>query len=61
MRDIAADMGDANLMDRPPGETQLLDFAGAGYPPIVSIAVLAGLSVVCVFVLLRRVTKPVRI
>jgi hypothetical protein len=42
-------------------QTDVLDIAGSGYPPIVSAGVLVGLSVVCVFFLLRRVTKPVRI
>ncbi len=55
------EMGDANLMDRRLSQTDILDIAGSGYPPVVSIAVLIGLSALCAFVVLRQTTKPVRI
>jgi len=61
LREIAREMDDANLIDRPPGQGQLLDLAGSGYPPVVSAAVLAALSIGCTLFLLRRVTRPVRI
>lgn len=61
IREVASEMGDVNMMDRTSSQTDVLDIAGSGYPPIVSAAVLVGLSVACVFFLLRRVTKPVRI
>jgi hypothetical protein len=61
LRELAMGMGDANLVDRRLSQTKALDIAGSGYPPIVSIAVLVAISVVCFGLLLRRVTKPVRI
>jgi hypothetical protein len=48
-------------MDSPRSMTNVLDIAGSGYPWIVSAAVLVALSLGCVFFLLRRVTRPVRI
>ncbi len=60
MRDLAREM-EVNVTAGSSSQSQILEIAGSGYPPIVSIAVLLGLSVVCVCVLLRRVTKPVRI
>lgn len=61
LRDVAMEMGDPNLMDVPRSKIDVLDIVGSGYPSIVSVAVLVGLSVGCVLFLLRRVTKPVRI
>lgn len=61
LRQFAREMGDANLIDRPLSQTKAIDLAGSGYPPIVSIAVLAGISLVCVLILRRRITQPVRI
>ena len=60
VRTMVMDM-DPNLMDRRLSQTELLDIAGSGYPPGVSIAVLVGLSTLCAFVVLRQITKPVRI
>ncbi len=54
------EMGDPNLMDQRLSQTELLDIAVAGSPAL-SIAVLIGLSALCAFVVLRQVTKPVRI
>lgn len=61
LRGIASDLGDPNVVGHSFSQGEVLDIAGSGYPPIVSVAVLVALSVGCVFFLLRRVTKPVRI
>jgi len=61
MREVARDMGDANLIDPSPGARQVLELTGSGYPPIVSAIVLVALSAACAVFLLRRVTRPVRI
>jgi hypothetical protein len=58
---IARDLGDPQLQEGSLRDAEILDLAGAGYPPIVSAIVLAALSAGCVLFLLRRVTKPVRI
>lgn len=58
--DIASDMGDIHF-DRPRGQIDILDIAGTGYDPSVSIAVLIGLSICAAVIVVRRVTKPVRI
>ena len=61
LRGMAAEMGDASLMERRMSQTDVLDIGSAGYPPGVSLAVLAVISALCAFVVLRRVTGPVRI
>lgn len=58
LREIANEMGDPSLLGVSP---RYQEFAAGSYPHGVSVAVLAGLSVLCVIVLLRRVTQPVRI
>jgi len=61
MRDIAEGMGDPHVLDRPRDQVQLLDLAGSGYPPIVSIAVLAAIAAAGILFLLRRVVRPVQV
>jgi len=58
---IARDLGDPQLMEGSLKNVDVLELAGAGYPPMVSALVLVALSAGCVLFLLRRVTKPVRI
>ncbi|MGE3175279.1 MAG: hypothetical protein AB7O97_21820 [Planctomycetota bacterium] len=60
LRNIMSEMGDAQL-ERAGRGVDLVDLTSSGYPPSVSIAVLAGLSVVCYLLLRRRVLAPVRI
>lgn len=58
---MAADMGDANLVDGHPSQMSVSDFLGTGLPPYVSALFLIGLSAASAWFVLRRVTRPVRI
>ncbi len=58
---MASDMGEAQFMDGPRSEMNVLDLGGGGLPPWVSMLFLAGLSLLCALFVMRRATKPVRI
>ncbi len=58
MRGFASDMGDASVIE---GSTDVLAATSSGFPPWVSLLAIALLSSLSGALLLRRVTKPVRI
>jgi len=59
--DLARDMGEVSLSGADPRSSEILEIAGSGYPPIVSILCLIGLSVGCGLVILKRAKSQVNI
>lgn len=60
LRGIASDSGDVHFADNP-HSADILNIAGSGYPPSVSIAGLLIISVICGWIVQRRAKGQVRI
>ncbi|MFT5049222.1 MAG: ABC-2 type transport system permease protein [Chlamydiales bacterium] len=59
--DLAEEVGEVTVGGSNASTDQVLDIAGGGYPPIVSIACLIGLSVACGVVIVRRAKGQVNV